>query len=409
MQLSGNSIGYDKLKKDYNYFKNPHAVIFVNKKDIVEKNKKLSISQVNIDLSSGFEASVASFRIYGMFDRNKGVFNTSKHEKYLYIGSQIEIALGYSINAVPVFVGVITKINFVYEDPEIPYVVVTAMDAKGIMMANNNSRQLMATTIDKAVSEILQSTTYAGVTALGIIKGLSIEPTPDSPAGAGPGAATSATSVQTEKPTIEMVGESDYEFIVRMAKRVNYEFFISSGQVIFRPAKVDKDIMMTITPSNVLRSFDIEYDITGQVGEVEVRATDTDNGNLIKASTKVSNEWSFGSKAAKMVKGHKMVYLDPSVHTQAEAESRKDYLVENTSYKFGTLNCETLGVPELIPGKFVEIKGLGDGASNVFYLTRVRHVMSKKGEYKCVLEGKAKDIKPVSLTDINFKGLGNLL
>ncbi|MCR5431655.1 MAG: hypothetical protein K6E95_03765 [Lachnospiraceae bacterium] len=398
MQIFGDSIDYDKLKKDYNGFKNPHVVIMVNKKDLVDKNKTLSISQVSVDMSSGFEASVASFRIYGMYDRDKGVFNTSKHEKYLYIGSQIEIDLGYSTAAIPVFVGFISKINFVFEDPEIPYVVVTAMDAKGIMMANNSSRQLMATTIDKAVSEIFNGPTYASLTALGIITGLKIETTPDAgiPTEIGAAPPTPPTP-PLEKPTIEMVGESDYEFVVRMAKKVNFEFFIAAGTVIFRPAKVYTDTLMTITPGNILRSFDIEYDITGQVGKVEVRATDTDKGDLITASSKVSNEWSFGSKAAKLVKNNKMVYLDPSVHTQSEAQNRMNYLIENISYKFGKISCETLGIPALAPGRFIEIEGIGEGASNIFYMNKVRHVMTRKGEYKCVIEGKAKDIRPQEL------------
>ena len=403
---SDSGTNYKDMESNYRGFQNPHVVIKVNKKDMVDKKSELKISQVSVDLSSGFEASVASFRIYGVFDRDAGKYLTKKYEKLLHIGSSIEISMGYSIGVSPVFVGVITKLNFIYEDPELPYILLTAMDAKGIMMANNHSKQLTATTIDAAVKEILDGQAYKNLLTTGIITKISVEATPDSPGGGTGGAAGGAGGAapaaaptgaaggsESEKPTIEMVGESDYEFIVRMAKRINYEFFISVGEVIFRPARVDTDSIMTLSPSNILRSFDFEYDITGQVGTVEVRATDTDKGELITSSQKVSNKWSFGKKAEKLVKGHKMVYLDPSVHTKEEADMRKNFLVDNISYKFATLNCETLGVPELVPGKFIKVAGLGEGPDNKFYLQEVRHVMSKKGEYKCIVVGKAKSIE----------------
>jgi len=400
-------ISYSEIIKNYEGFQNPHVVVKVSGKDITDKND-LAISQVNIELSSGFEASVASFRIYKIFDISKGSYLTDQYEKKLYIGLPIEIWLGYGIKIKPVFVGVITGIGFRYEDPDEPYIVVKAMDAKGVMMANRNSRQLTATQIDKAVKEVLEGAAYNSLTSQGVIKEIMVETTPDSPIPAGIGAAPPAppTAPTTEKPTIEMVNESDYEFIVRMAKRVNFEFFIHVGNVIFRPAKIDIGTMMTIEPGNILRSFDIEYDITGQVGEVEVRATDTDKGELITSKTGVQNTWSYGSKAGKLVKGNKYVYLDPSVHTQAEANMRRDYLVENISYKFGTIYCETVGVPELAPGRFVKINALGNGPDNKFYIQKLRHVMSKKGEYKCVLEGKANNIKYVPIT---LPGLGSLM
>lgn len=378
------ALDYDELKKQYMDFTNPHAAIKIDGKDLIDKNEELALSDIIVDLTCGYEASVASFCIYNIFDRNGKGFVIDKYSKFIALGASIEIAMGYSSEMSTVFVGVITKVNFVYDDPMIPYVRITAMDAKGLMMANNYSRQLMATSIDAAVKEILQSSTYTTMSTKGIIKSTnSIESTPDNKAGGGQ---------SDEKPTIEMVAESDYEFIVKLAKKVNFEFFVAAGNIIFRKAKVDTDPLMTVSPSNILRSFDIEYDITGQVSEVEVRATDTEKAELITSKKMVDNKWSYGKSAGKLIKGNKKVYLDASVHTQAEADMRAESLVEEYSYRFGTLNCDTLGLPELVPGKFIEIDGLGKGASNTFYLYNVRHVMSRKGEYKCAIEAKAKEL-----------------
>ena len=44
-------------------------------------------------------------------------------------------------------------------------------------------------------------------------------------------------------------------------------------------------------------------------------------------------------------------------------------------------------MPELAPGRFVELAGLGTGADNTFYLQRVRHVLSVEGSYVVKLDG----------------------
>lgn len=380
------SLDYDNLKKKYKEFTNPHAAIKIGGKDLVDKNPELALSDIMVDLTCGYEASVASFCVYNIFDRNGSGFMTDKYSKFLALGLPIEIAMGYGAEMSTVFIGVITRINFVYDDPMLPYLKVTAMDAKGLMMANNYSRQLMATSIDSAVKEILDSPTYTTMSSKGIIKSTSsIEKTPDNTSGD-----------KDDKPTIEMVAESDYEFIVKLAKKINFEFFVAAGNIVFRKAKVDTETLMTLAPANILRSFDIEYDITGQVCEIEVRATDTEKAAMIKSTQKISNQWSYGQAAGKLIKGNKKIYLDASVHTQAEADLRRDSLTEEVSYRYGTLSCDTLGIPEIVPGKFIEVAGLGKGASNTFYLQNVRHCMTRKGEYKCSIEAKAKelDMKP---------------
>ena len=186
-----------------------------------------------------------------------------------------------------------------------------------------------------------------------------------------------------------MVAESDYEFIVKVAKKFNYDFFVIGSEVIFRPAKIDTDVLMQMAPQNILRDFDIEYDITGQVSEVEVRSTDTDKGKVISSKQSISNTWSNGNKASALVKGHKRIYLDSTVHDEKEAGYRVSSLVEDISYRYATLECTTVGLPELLPGKFVEIAGLGTGPNNTFYVTSVRHVLNKSGMYKCMITGKA--------------------
>lgn len=386
-------LDFDALLEKYEGFTSPHVIIEVANKDIIDSFPDIVVSDLDIDLSSGYEASVASFCLYNVFDSQTGAYTTERIEDMFHLGSTVKIALGYAKSLSYVFTGLITKVNFTFEDAEFPYIRVTCMDAKSMMMANNYSKQLTATSYDEAVKEIFNLAIYKNLGEKGVISEVSVSETPDNPkASKSPGAGGEGDN-KKERPTIEMVSESDYEFVVKAAKKLNYDFFISVGEVIFRPAKVDDSVLFSLSPKNVLRNFDIEYDITGQVGAIEVRGTDASTGKLISAGTKIKNAWSYGNFAGALVKDNQKIYLDASIHDEAEANFRLESLVEDITYRFATLSCDTVGIPELLPGRFVELPTLGKGASNKFYLVSVRHVLTKQGEYYCQITGKAKELK----------------
>ena len=55
-----------------------------------------------------------------------------------------------------VFVGVITRINYLFEKQDVPCIRVTAMDVKGVMMAGSYSAQLDAKYYCDAVKKIFE-------------------------------------------------------------------------------------------------------------------------------------------------------------------------------------------------------------------------------------------------------------
>ena len=60
-------------------------------------------------------------------------------------------------------------------------------------------------------------------------------------------------------------------------------------------------------------------------------------------------------------------------------------------YRLGSVNAMYVGMPELIPGRFVKLSGFGKPLDNIFYLTNVRHVLSG-GSYITRFEGAANTI-----------------
>ncbi|MDO4292940.1 MAG: hypothetical protein Q4C65_06875 [Eubacteriales bacterium] len=373
---------FNTLKTKYEGFHHPTVVIEVNDVSIGSARTDIPLSEIDVELTCGFEASAAEFSLYDVYDKATGSFLYDKVKQYLYLGSKVEIYLGYGKQVRSVFVGVITRVNFLYEALEIPCIRVTAMDVKGIMMSGSYSKQLKAVCFSEAVREVLGKTAYEKLRSSTVIRGIYVTDTPDK-----------LRSGQAGSRTVEMTAESDYEFVVKAAKKYNYEFFTECGNVYFRKAKADKAILMTVGPSTGMRSFDVGYDLTGLSQTVIARGVDVAKGQLISASKKSANRISMGNRAAPLLTGSQRVYLDATITSREEAQDRADSLMEQISYRFGRLESELVGIPELLPGHFITLSGLGTGADNDFYVTRVRHVLRGDGTYATKLTGTAASLK----------------
>ncbi len=373
---------YEGLKKKYEDFAYPVVHVQIGGKDFQENKAGLRLSDVEVEMTSGFEAAMATFWIYNCYNRVTCEFAFDDLKKYICMGSSVIISMGYGVRVREIFRGFISRVNFVFRQEEIPGVEITAMDVKGIMMAGNYSRQVKAVSFSDAVKEILGSTAYSRLQSNEIITGQEIADTPDKRQTGLPGEEKSSDR------TIEMVCESDYEFVVKAAKKYNYEFFSVGGTVYFRKAKSNQELLMEAAPGGGLRSYEIGYDFTGIVEKVEVRGMDAGKSKVIKASKKMRNKLSQGNKAKPLIKNSQKVYIDPTVTSKEEADYRADYLAEDISYRLGTLEAEFIGLPELTPGRFLKIKGLGRAVSNTFYLVTVRQIMDERG-YITKVTGKA--------------------
>lgn len=338
-----------------------------------ENNSGLIISEISVELSCGSEASVASFSIYGVYNLEEGQYLFSKFKGYVQLGSRVTVSLGYGGVVEEVFVGFIAQTRFVRSETDIHHVEVTAMDVKGLMMSNSYARQMTASNYGDAIGEIFKKPMYQKMNTEGIFKSIHVDDTPDK---------TSGQKNQVTSYTVEMVSESDYEFIVKAAKRFNYEFFIDTGVIYFRRAKhAAEECFLEIGMDKGVRSYDITYDITGLVKSVEVRGMDTAKAAMVSAVQKTSNKISTGNKAKSLIGQTAKIVVDASAVSKEQAQYRAESIMEDISYRFGQLECTCVGIPELKPGHFIKMTGLGEPCDNQFYVTQTRHVMSDEGGY----------------------------
>ena len=248
------------------------------------------------------------------------------------------------------------------------------MDVKGLMMSNSYVRQMAANNYGDAIDEIFRKPVYQKMNTEGIFRSVRISDTPDK---------NNNQQNKVSSYTVEMVSESDYEFVVKAAKRFNYEFYVDTGVIVFRKSKnTTEECLLEIGMDKGIQSYDITYDMTGLVKSVEVRGMDTAKGVMVSATKKASNKISTGNKAKSLISQTQKVVVDANAITQEQAQYRADSLMEDISYRFGSLECICIGIPELMPGHFIKITGLGGPCENSFYITHVKHVISDSDGYE---------------------------
>lgn len=364
---------YNTLRKKYSAFAYPVVTLRVGDKLFSENKHELVLSNIEVELSCGLEASAVTYAIYNVYDLEKKCYEFSRFREYVQLGSAVTVSMGYHGAEEEVFVGFVAQARFVCGEGDIHHVEVTAMDAKGLMMSNSYARQMTAGNYGDAITEIFNKPMYQKMNAEGIYKSVKVDDTPDKKSGGAD---------QTTSYTVEMVSESDYEFIVRAAKRFNYEFFVDNGQVIFRKAKqTTEDCLLEIGMERGVISYDLAYDITGLVKSVEVRGMDTAKAAMVSAVKKVSNKISAGNRAKALIGQTHRIVTDANAVSKEQAQYRADALMEDIAYRFGTLECDCIGLPELKPGHFVRMTDLGQPCDNRFYITQVRHDMSAENGY----------------------------
>ena len=387
------NLTYDKLKSKYYEFANPRAKIELDGKEFAGENGDMIVNDIHIELVSGFEASIASFRIYNVYDAESGEFRYDEISEQIVLGKSVVISLGYLNKLEKVFVGFIAGVDFCYEgEGHLPYIEVSAMDIKGIMMGGSYASQCTADHYSGAVKEIFNRTAYQNLKSGGGYTDCRVDETADKKTG--------GDKNKVSDYTVEMVSESDYDFVVKAAKKFNFEFFVDRGRIYFRKAKSNTTTLMTIGSGKGLRKFNVGYSLTGLVATVEARAMDAGQGKIITAKEKypeAGKSISTGNQAKKLLGDGTKVYIDPTIKSQSQAEARAAALKEQMSYRLGNLEGTCVGLPDLVPGRFIKLSGLGGPTENRFYLTEVVHDFDDQRGFETRITGCANQVGGMNL------------
>ena len=86
---------FEDLEKQYEHFGHPVVSIEINGEEFENNKYGMGVSDIRIELSAGFEASMASFVLYNVYDMVEGTFVFDRFKKYVLLGSSVVIYAGY--------------------------------------------------------------------------------------------------------------------------------------------------------------------------------------------------------------------------------------------------------------------------------------------------------------------------
>lgn len=356
MDLMSGSTSYSVLEKKYNNFKAPSCEIKVGSTKLVS-SKKLLISNVEVELTCGFEASGCSFSIVGAYNAEKSDFDSDV--KCLCIGEKLEIEIGY-VKRESVFSGFISDINYSFGGDEC-VITVYGMDAKGLLMKSRRLEFFTEKSADAVVSRILGESPVSTY-----LSGKSVDKCPE------------------DEVPLRSHQMTDYELIVEQAQKNGYEFFIIQGKAYFTKRKKVTSNLMTLEPGSGLLNASVTFSGQKLIKEFEIRSIDQEKGEMITGSATVSG--SFGKSGSKLLGKSKMVFYEPGVKDANEAKARAKARAEEAAESFGTLEATCIGIPEMAPGRFIKLKKLSGDADGKYYITYVRHTL---GDNEYITEIKA--------------------
>ncbi len=344
--LMSGSTSYKMLANKYGNFYVPAYRIKVAGTDLVAK-LGLSIVEMTVTLSLN-AASAVVVKLGDLYDKKSQAFDSAVKNKFK-LGTVVEVELGYLSDTTCVFKGYVSGLGMDIEEQ--PLLVVQMMDARRLMMSSGKSQLLHDV---KNYSDAFKAVVskYSKLCT----------------------AEVDATDDKLEKPIAQTT--NDYQFITRellKTGKAEREFFILTDKAYFRkPAKVTAPIM-SVRYGRELLHFSMMSAYLHM--EVQVSGYDPKAQMAVSASKTVK---SAESQSAVLSKPPTFLYVDADADSADKAKTRAAAIAERERRAAQTGSGVLIGMPEIVPGRFLKVEDLDSLADRKLYLTEVTHTISKE-------------------------------
>ncbi len=319
--------------------------------------------QVEVDLTLG-AAGRFSFTIANAYHIQQRDFVTTYGQRVfelLKFGAAVEVAMGYGdYSRLPMLInGIITEVTTGFAEGGAPELTVAGYDAMFPLTLGKRSRSWKNTTDSAVIAKL------AGEYGLN----------PD------------IQSTQETHAQIEQNQESDFDLMKKLADRNHFEFYVSSPATLrFGEANDKGDGVVTLLWGRTLLSFKPEANLAAQVSQVEVYGWDPQNKKAIVGTAVAGQEsgrdprrQSGGERLAAIVRNPPILQVRQPVFTAAEAQRRAQAILDDHAKRFLTGEAETIGLPDLIPDRNINLGNLGDPFSKTYFIQETTHKMDSGG------------------------------
>lgn len=337
---------YEALVNKYAGFSVPAVRLYVDGREL-DQDMTRNILKVEISLSVS-AAGMAVIRIGNIYKREERAFD-QKIRGRLKLGAIVEVGIGYGSEITKVLKGFVALLGA--EFTETPCLVVTVMDVRRLMMLGGVHQVLHhVKNYSDAVKTILDG--YSRLCKA------EIDPTNDN----------------LEAPLSQ--NATDYDFIageLAGSGRAGREFFVLGDTAYFRkPAKETRPVMQ-MEFGRELQMFRMEAGYLDL--EVQVSGYDAREQKIIRAGAAAKSGEPQASLSSRTPVS---CILDPEADTQDKAGTRAEALAREQTAGVQRAQGTCIGLPGIVPGRYVEIVKLEAMADRKYYVTSVRHEISEE-------------------------------
>lgn len=345
----------DKLREKYQQYAAPAAKIWIGKQP-QELVQAAGVRIESIRVSLGLDtAASADFSVTDIWDDQKKALKQSVKSS-LVCGEMIKIELGYGSELVDVFHGFIYETGIQFS--EIPSMQVTVMDVKRLMADNEE--------IDTVWEEQTLSNLFSTLMEKYKVFGLSASVEENKKSGAGGDAGGVKTFIQRG---------SDLSLVRKLCREHDLRFLVY-GKKAKLTAKSEEKAVLALSWGKDLISFSQSCSYVNK--EIVVRGTlrEAEQKNIMieKRETVLSE----GAKKAEIPKSVKVIELT-NMKSEDEAANRLADEAESVRESMDSGRGSCIGMPVLIPGRYLGINGIDGSVDGEYYLKAVNHTFGADG------------------------------
>lgn len=330
-----------ELENKYGNFIVPAMKIKSSGNDLISSND-LSVTEMEVTLSLE-TAGMVIIKIADAYDVEKHEF-VSKIKTAFKLGTILTVELGYLSDTTEVFKGYVAGLGAEFRDT--PLLVVKLMDVRKLMMSSGVRRQLYE---DKNYSDIFKK-------IMGNYSKLcSVE--------------CDATSDELTSPVSQSTNDFDFVNQELIAKgKSPREFFVLTDKAYFRETGKNKTPIMKTELGNVLLRFSMMADYL----DTEVNVIGYDPANMKAISSKMAVKTT-EQYSAVLSPTPAQFFIDADADSEAKAKTRAEAIAKQMQMQVCYGEGETVGLPELVPGRYIELTDVDAMVNRKYYISEVRH------------------------------------
>jgi uncharacterized protein len=276
-------------------------------------------------------------------------------------GNPVEVAFGYRNQTKPALHGEITGLEPEFQETRPPTLTVRGYDRGHRLMRSRKTRSFTNSKDSDIASQIA------------------------SDAGLRPQVEDSGVTL----PYVLQHNQTDLDFLLTRARRINFEISVKDKDFVFRPRKISDSPELTLHREVELLDFRPRLTTLGQVPGLEVRGWDPARKEEIVGSAGVGDEPKLmgGSRSGPSVSSRAFgtpasVRVTTPVQSKDEANAMAKRGFGEMALAYIRADGRCIGEPRLRAGTVVKIEGIGSRFSGSYYVTSTEHSFGPSKGYR---------------------------